>query len=73
VQVDSIKPTLKAPGTKPFTLTHYCFSFNLRRYIPGDWIAAAAAAAEDPCGGEARLRNALRYRAGRRRHRPLCV
>jgi len=38
VQVDPIKPTLKAPGTKPLKLNHYespsnvAFQYNLRRY-----------------------------------------
>jgi hypothetical protein len=38
VQVDPIKPTLKAPGTKRFKLTHdkllssFAFNFDLRRY-----------------------------------------
>ena len=39
VQVDPIKPTLKAPGTKPFKLeaekllSNHGFKFDLRRYI----------------------------------------
>ena len=40
VQVDPIKPTLKAPGTKRLKVTHdkllssFAFNFNLRRYTP---------------------------------------
>ena len=39
VQVDSIKPTLEAPGIERFQLkheellSHFAFNFNLRRYI----------------------------------------
>jgi hypothetical protein len=39
VQVDPIKPTLKAPGSKRLKLerekmlSYYAFKFNLRRYI----------------------------------------
>jgi hypothetical protein len=39
VQVDPIKPTLKAPGTKrlklkfDILLSNFAFKFNLRRYI----------------------------------------
>ena len=39
MQVDPIKPTLKAPGTKPLKLkygklvSNFAFNFNLRRYI----------------------------------------
>ena len=38
MQVDPIKPTLKAPGTKRLRLkcdkllSHFAFNFNLRRY-----------------------------------------
>jgi hypothetical protein len=41
VQVDSIKPTLKAPGAKHLKLKHdeplttLAFNFNLRRYTMG--------------------------------------
>jgi len=41
VQVDPIKPTLKAPGTKRLKLNHgkplssFAFNFNLRRYTAG--------------------------------------
>ena len=44
VQVDPIKPTLKAPETKPFTLkcdkllSNSAFNFGLRRYIPGAFV-----------------------------------
>ncbi len=40
VQVDPIKPTLKAPGTKRLKLeydeplSNFAFKFNLRRYSP---------------------------------------
>jgi hypothetical protein len=40
VQVDPIKPTLKAPGTKRLKLqydeplSNFAFNFNLRRYTP---------------------------------------
>ena len=39
MQVDPIKPTLKAPGTKRLKLTYhkllssFAFKFNLRRYL----------------------------------------
>jgi hypothetical protein len=39
VQVDPMKPALKAPGTKPLKLKYdellssFAFNFNLRRYI----------------------------------------
>jgi len=42
VQVDPIKPTLKAPGTKRLTqkcdesLSNFAFNFNLRRYTSGN-------------------------------------
>ena len=44
VQVDPVKPTLKAPGTKRFTvkyeklLTVSAFKFNLRRYSVVDAV-----------------------------------
>jgi hypothetical protein len=52
VQVDPIKPTLKAPGTKCLKLkdddllSNCAFSFNSRRYTPGAPRPAA-------CGGAA--------------------
>jgi len=50
VQVDPIKPLLKAPGTKHLTLKHdepllfFDFKFNLRRYIKGNAMDSSAAA-----------------------------
>jgi hypothetical protein len=53
VQVDPVKPVLKAPGTQRLKLelekllSNFGFKFNLRRYTPaalGDTPAAAAAA-----------------------------
>jgi hypothetical protein len=56
VQVDPIKPTLKAPGIKLFKLEHdkplsiFGSKFNLRRYI----VAGPAVAVEgDPVGDQA--------------------
>jgi hypothetical protein len=52
VQVDPIKPTLKAPGTKRLKLNYdellsnFAFKFNLRRYDVGG--AQVPAAAHDP-------------------------
>jgi hypothetical protein len=63
VQVDPIKPTLKAPGIKllklkyDISLSKFAFKFNLRRYIwafTGDYTqhaAAAARTAEADAGG----------------------
>ena len=48
VQVDPIKPRLKAPGTKRLNLKHdgphskYAFKINLRRYNVEDTSRAAA-------------------------------
>ena len=45
MQVDPIKPTLKAPGTKRLNLkcdellSSFAFEFNLRRYIKADLTA----------------------------------
>jgi len=47
VQVDPIKPTLKAPGTERLKLKcdepllNFAFNFNLRRY---DWVPAVRSA-----------------------------
>jgi len=47
VQVDPIKPTLKAPGTKHLTLKHdevlsgFGFNFNLGRYTKAGFPAVA--------------------------------
>ena len=50
VQVDPIKPTLKAHGTKRLKLyydeppSHFADNFNLRRHSPGPaWVAVSAA------------------------------
>jgi len=54
VQVDPMKPALKAPGTNrlrlmcDILLSTFAFNFNLRRFSEGDWadlvnITAAAA------------------------------
>ena len=49
VQVDPIKPTLKAPGAEPLKpecdkpLSNFAFNFNLRRHITGCATAASAA------------------------------
>ena len=46
VQVDPIKPTLKAPGTTRLKLQYdgplskFAFKFNLRQYNPGEVLAA---------------------------------
>jgi len=51
VQVDPIKPTLKASGTKRLKLecdepiSDCAFKFNLRRYILGEVAVAAACTA----------------------------
>jgi hypothetical protein len=51
VQVDPIKPTLKAPGIKLFKLKYdkplpnFAFKFNLRRYAMGVTPLATAATA----------------------------
>ena len=43
MQVDPIKPTLKAPGAVPLKpkcdelLLNFAFNFNLRRYSPGNY------------------------------------
>ena len=48
VQVDPIKPTLKAPGSERLKLKcddlllNFAFKFNLRRYSAGSTCAAAA-------------------------------
>jgi hypothetical protein len=48
VQVDPIKPMLKAPGTKRLKLKHdktlssFAFNFNLRRYSKGLVVASAS-------------------------------
>jgi len=53
VQVDPIKPTLKAPGTKRLKLEYYkllssfAFKFNLRRYSWGG--GASSTARWSPC------------------------
>jgi len=42
VQLDPIKPTLKAPGMRPLKLTYdkplsnFAFKFNLRRYMKAE-------------------------------------
>jgi lipoate-protein ligase A len=47
VQVDPIKPTLKAPGTKRLKLkyddplSNFAFKFNLRRYTM-EWVSGEA-------------------------------
>jgi hypothetical protein len=60
VQINPIKPTLKAPGTERLIpkydtpLSRVAFKFNLRRFILEallPLIAAAAAAAEGGAGG----------------------
>ena len=48
VQVDPIKPTLKAPGTKRLKLKHdillssFSFNFNVRRYTEEPWPCTPA-------------------------------
>ena len=50
MQVDPIKPTLKAPGTKRLKLeydgllSNFAFKFNLRRYTQGLLAEAAVGA-----------------------------
>jgi len=50
VQIDTIKPMLKPPGTKRLKLNHnkvlsnFAFKFNLRRYTRGRWCGASAGA-----------------------------
>jgi hypothetical protein len=54
VQVEPIKPTLKAPGTNLVTLNHdeplstFAFDFNLRRYSMGPGVEQDAAYAAAP-------------------------
>ena len=56
VQVDPIKPTLKAPGTKRLKLKHdkvlssFAFKFNLRRYNPAMRTCDAVQARLDKAG-----------------------
>jgi len=54
VQVDPIKPTLKAPGTQQLKLkydeplSNFAFNFKLHRYTTGLAVAMAAQLGVDP-------------------------
>ena len=66
MQVDPIKPTLKAPGSKRLKLEHekllsnFAFNFNLRRYTEGIPDKQIKMLSEDvPCAEVGRCRLTL--------------
>jgi hypothetical protein len=74
VQVDPIKPTLKAPGTKRLklkfekVLSNFAFKFNLRRYTKVNALAAAETADGERASANAAV-TALRRELEAERHR----